>query len=142
MEDIKTIIGKRVESEMGKRGLNRAQFGDLLGGISGQLIGRYIAGKAMPGGEFFVKWRDLTGYDLYHPERTEIISSTDHDEYEARYYDLMRSVMDVFVQALEAGTGQIDVELREQLSKILADRAGKGGTKGKRLKGGSGGKES
>lgn len=66
-------VNKKIKDFREKQGFSRAELGRKLGSISGQLIGQYEKDidPKMPGGEFFIKWKNAFGFDLLCTE-TEV----------------------------------------------------------------------
>jgi len=66
-DSVQTIIGAKISETRASKGLSKAKFGELLG-VSGQLLGKYEAGKIEPKTEFRRKFMELFGVDILNIE--------------------------------------------------------------------------
>jgi transcriptional regulator with XRE-family HTH domain len=114
LNQLKDILLKMRED----KGWNKSRMAHILG-ISSQLYGQYENGDKIPGGEFFIKWKQVFGRDL-----TETIVSHETDVSTVNEADINyenASDKEKYIKVLERDRNLFEFALKNNLNLVTSN---------------------
>jgi hypothetical protein len=83
------------KAKVKEKGGNKSEIGRKLGGVSGQLIGQYIAGRQKPKEDFFIKWEKYYHENIRNMFETNVSREIAPDAKDDRLTALIQSNKDL-----------------------------------------------